>query len=582
MLVWCVRISCAPRRRSSYQDAGQIQDAGRVYYDELDLKMYHLPQGHFMIITMSQTKYIGLALLLSIVQLSFGQILTQSNLPIVVINTNDEIPDEPKIQGFMGIISSSSEGINFIEDEYTEYQGRIGIETRGNSTQDFDKKTYSIELRTEADQDTSVNLFGMGGEEDWIMHAMVIDKSHLRIPMSFDLFRLMGNYASKWRYVELVLNGEYRGLYLFTERIKRDDDRVDIARLTEDDNSGDAVTGGYILRIDWLFDEPEGFSSDFESQGGQKMFFQWYYPKAENITTAQRHYIQDWMRDFESALYADSYTNDKGFHYDHYIDLESFVDFFLINELSKNADGYKLSSFVHKERDSDGGRLHAGPIWDFDQTYGVSLVCSNDDYTGWTYLQNQEGCEDLESMPLWWSRLLADPRFFAIAQQRWSAYRGDFLSDQAVDDWITNQVTLISEPIRRNFERWDNFLGESIWYEPEPIPEDYAAEITALRGWIKERVAWMDTHLLTEIVTSVHDQTFPHLDVYPNPSSNFFIVAGAEHGIIRLVDVSGVEWYRAEVTTEEHVVSTANIPAGMYIVQLLTGRTTIIKKILIH
>ncbi|MEM8895117.1 MAG: CotH kinase family protein [Bacteroidota bacterium] len=419
---------------------------------------------------MNQLKYFALIISLLLSQRALSQTLTQSNLPIVVITTESEIPDEPKISGTMGIIDNGTSDLNFITDEFTEYNGRIGIETRGNSTQDFDKKTYAVELRTDDDQDQSVNIFGMGAEEDWILHAMVIDKSHLRIPLSFDLFTLMGNYASKWRYVELVLNGEYRGLYLFTERIKRDDDRVDIARLTPNDNAGDELTGGYILRIDWLLDDPEGFNSDFESQDGSPMFFQWYYPRAEDITVQQRNYIQDWMLDFESALFSDNYINEKGFRYEHYIDIESFIDFFLINELSKNADGYKLSSYIHKDRDSDGGKLSAGPIWDFDQTYGVSLVCSNDDFTGWTYLQNQEGCEDLESMPLWWQRLVDDPIFFTLAQNRWSSYRSDFLSDQALDDWITNHVELIAEPITRNFELWDNFLGESIWIEPEPIP----------------------------------------------------------------------------------------------------------------
>jgi len=521
-----------------------------------------------------------LAVLLS--QLSQGQTLTQSNLPIVIINTQGAIPDEPKIQGFMDIIDNGTSDPNMVTDAFTEYQGNIGIETRGNSTQYFDKKTYAVELRTSTDQDTSVSLFGMGREEDWILHAMVIDKSHLRIPMSFDLFTSMGNYASKWRYVELILNGEYRGLYLFTERIKRDDDRVDIAKLDVDDNTGDSVTGGYILRIDWLFDDPGGFSSDFESQSGQKLFLQWYYPKAEDITVAQQTYIQDWMRDFESALFSDNYENDKGLRYDHYIDVESFVDFFLINELSKNADGYKLSSFIHKERDSDGGKLHAGPIWDFDQTYGVSLVCSNDDYTGWTYLQSQEGCGDLESMPMWWRRLADDPDFFAIVSYRWSGYRADFLSDEALDSWITAHVNLISDPIDRNFQKWNNFLGESIWYEPEPIPADYEGEIAALRSWIQNRITWMDERLLQELVTSADDATSLDFTVFPNPASGFFTVAGGIGSFIRLVDASGKIVLSDEIIDDQHIMDISGIPAGIYVIQLVREMSTSFKKVVIR
>ena len=178
-------------------------------------------------------------------QISVAQ-FTSSNLPIISIDTdNEDIPDEPKINGTMGIIYDVNGGINSITDPFNHYNGNIGIETRGNSTQGFDKKTYSLELRTATNQDTSVNLFDMGGEEDWILHAMVIDKSQLRIPMSFYLAQQMGQYASEWKYVELILNGDYRGIYILVEKIKRDGDRVDIAKLDEDDLAGDSLTGGY-------------------------------------------------------------------------------------------------------------------------------------------------------------------------------------------------------------------------------------------------------------------------------------------------------------------------------------------------
>ena len=106
------------------------------------------------------------------------------------------------------------------------------------------------------------------------------------------------------------------------------------------------------------------------------------------------------MASFEDAVFSPSYSNTSGIRYTEYIDINSFTDFLLINELSKNSDGYKLSSYLYKDKDSKGGKLVAGPIWDFDQTYGVSEVCSNYDYTGWTYMQSQNDCEDLESMPM--------------------------------------------------------------------------------------------------------------------------------------------------------------------------------------
>ncbi|MFT6411800.1 MAG: hypothetical protein ACJA15_002632, partial [Flavobacteriales bacterium] len=134
-----------------------------------------------------------------------SQVLTDSNLPIIVISTgNEEIPDEPKINGTMGIIYNGEGNTNNADDPFNYYDGSIAIETRGNSTQGFDKKTYSLELRDASNEDLSVNLFGMGADEDWILHAMVIDKSQVRIPMSFYFAQQMGHYSSEWKYVELI------------------------------------------------------------------------------------------------------------------------------------------------------------------------------------------------------------------------------------------------------------------------------------------------------------------------------------------------------------------------------------------
>lgn len=310
------------------------------------------------------------SILLSVFFLFFNQTadcqnFTQSNLPIVVINTDEnDIPDEPKIEATMGIIDNGVGIINFLSDPFNNYDGNIGIETRGNSTQGFDKKTYTVELWDEPEEEISAPLLGMGGEEDWILHAMVIDKTQLRIPMSFDIFRNMGHYAANYRYVEVVLNGEYRGVYILTENIKRDDDRVDIAKLDSDDIAGDSLTGGYILRMDWLWDaeEEDILESEYESQGEIPMSYQWYYPKTNNIQPEQKEYITNYIHDFEDAVFAPDFTNADGLLYTDYIDLNSFVDFLIINEFSKNADGYKLSSYLHKDKDSKGGKLTAGPI----------------------------------------------------------------------------------------------------------------------------------------------------------------------------------------------------------------------------
>ncbi len=519
----------------------------------------------------------------SIVSSVNAQILTSSQHPIIIIDTdNEDIPDEPKIEGTMGIIYNGEGMLNNTADPFNYYDGYVGIETRGNSTQGFDKKTYSIELWDEANEEISVNLFGMGGEEDWILHAMVIDKTQLRIPMSFYLAQRMGHYASEWKFVELILNGEYRGLYILTEKIKRDDDRVDIAKLDEDDLAGDSLTGGYILRIDWTWDidmETDGFESAYESQAEVPMFFQWYYPKASKIKPQQANYIESWMNTFEDALFSNDFTNNQGLRYTEYIDLHSFTDFLLINELSKNADGYKLSSYVHKERDSDGGKLVAGPIWDFDQTYGMSLVCSNHDPTGWTYLQNQNDCEDLESMPLWWQRMMSDEIFQDHLKCRWEDMRQTIFHKDSINAWIDEQVDFTADAIDRNFTVWDYFIGNQIWIEPQPIPQSYEAEIDYMKDWISDRIDWLDINMPGDcslVSTRIPKENEVDARVYPNPVTESVYIEARDLLEVNLYSLEG----RTLGSDQDGSLDMSGLAPGIYLIQILTEKGTVTQKVI--
>lgn len=534
---------------------------------------------------MTTKSFISLFVFCLIHQCSFGQ-FTSSNLPIVTIDTQGaDIEDEPKIDGSMGIIYDTNGGINSVNDPFNHYNGNIGIETRGNSTQGFDKKTYSLELRSASNEDTSVNLFGMGGEEDWILHAMVIDKSQVRIPMSFYLAQRMGHYASEWKYVELILNGDYRGIYILVEKIKRDDDRVDIAKLDADDLAGDSLTGGYILRIDWL-DNPQGFSSNYNSQGGNPMFYQWYYPKADKIKPQQASYIESWMDTFEEAVFSSDYTNSSGIRYTDYIDVNSFTDFLLINEFSKNSDGYKLSSYVHKEKDSKGGKLVAGPIWDFDQTYGVSTVCSNHIYTGWTYLQNQNDCEDLESMPMWWQAMMQDPSFQNRLKCRWTDFRQSFMDTDSLMNWIIADTTFLSDAIARNFEKWNDFIGASIWIEPFPIPQSYEEEISTMKTWISNRLNWMDANMpgdCSQDNLSMEINTMGKLSIYPNPTSHLLYIKNENSGdspSIQILNYQGKIVQNIQDFKQEYI-DISSLPAGLYYLKYSDVRQVVLNRFVV-
>ncbi len=530
----------------------------------------------------------GVLLFLWLVNQSVNaQILTESKLPIISINTNaNEIPDEPKIPALMGIVDNGPGQLNNIDDIFNHYNGHIGIETRGNSTQLYEKKTYTIELWDEVQNEIAAPLLGMGKEEDWILHAMVLDKTQLRVPLSFDLFRKMGHYAAHYRFVELVIDGEYQGIYILTENIKRDDDRVDIAKLDDDDIAGDSLTGGYILRIDWTWDveDEDLFESNYESQGDIPMKYQWYYPKPHKIMPQQKEYISNYIHDFEDAIFSPDFTNDEDFRYTDYIDLNSFVDFLLINEFTKNSDGYKLSTYMHKDKDSKGGKLTAGPIWDFDQSYGLSIVCSSHITTGWTYLQNQENCEDVGTMPLWWQEMMTDPTFINRLNCRWKDFRDSFLQEDSLFLWMDTQTAFLEESLERNFERWD-FIGNNIWFEPFPIPETYEEEISYMKSWIQERIEWMDENMVGNCEDDI-SSTKPiisniNFSFAPNPASDNILLYKLKGERIVIHDAKGKKYISTPIDESVKQLDLSTLSSGIYFITVETDGNKMTKKLII-
>ncbi len=195
-------------------------------------------------------------------------VLDSTRLPIVIINTSGgTIVNEPKIPATMGIIANDNGSYNHTTDPFNDYDGNIGIELRGSSSQAlFDKKNYGIELWTGVEQDTSASLLGLPAEEDWVLHGPYSDKSLMRNVLTFELWSRTGWYGSRFRYIELIINNGYKGVYVLMEKIKRDKNRVDISKLTETENNGDDLTGGYIVKLD-KFDgtnSGEGWASPYD------------------------------------------------------------------------------------------------------------------------------------------------------------------------------------------------------------------------------------------------------------------------------------------------------------------------------
>lgn len=463
-----------------------------------------------------------------------------SNLPLILIDTyGQEIPDDPKILVGMKIIDNGPGQRNHLTDTPV-YDNHAGIEIRGSSSQMFPKKSYGFETWDAQGNELETSLLGMPEESDWILNANFSDKTLMRNVLAYQTWINMGYYATRYKFVEVFINYEYKGVYIFSEKIKRDKNRVDISKLQPDNNAGDPLTGGYIVKIDKSTGSGgEGWISSFpppNASSGQYIFFQYEYPKQENITNQQKDYISTYINQFETALDGPQFDDPENGWRKYAIE-NTFIDYFLVNELSKNVDGLRLSTFIHKERDSKGGKLRMGPVWDYDLAWHNADYCGGDEVTGWAY---QFPChDDWWQVPFWWGRLLQDTTFQNRLQCRWTYFRSTILSNSSIETYIDSLANLLNESRERNFETWP-IIGIYVWPNPQPIPQSWEEEVASLKSWINTRLTWLDENLPgTCYYTggSANRRVLP-LHVAPNPTTSLCYVSGlTEQESIQLIEV---------------------------------------------
>ena len=497
-----------------------------------------------------------------------------SSLPIIVINTQGtEIVDEPKITARMGIIDNGPGQRNELTDAFNAYDGLIGIEGRGSSSQTvFPKIGYGLETRLADGTDNQVELFGFPVEEDFVLHGPYSDKSLIRNALAYHLAGRLMPWAPRVQMVEVVVNGDYRGVYLFTEKIKRDRNRVGIKKLEPEDVSGEALTGGYILKLDKFTGEdpelPVLFESDFnaDTETDQTIRFLYHYPKPANINQQQRTYIENWMHNFERVLNGDNFLNpDNG--YRTFIDVESFIDFMLINEISRNVDGYRLSTYMYKERDDEGGKLHMGPVWDFNLAFGNANYCSGAAPQGWGYDFGNICPDDFWQLPFWWDRMREDPEFIAMLGDRWAELRAGVFSDNQLNATIDSLVAIMDDAPQRNFERWP-VIGEAIWPNVF-IGGTYEQEVDYLKRWVEDRTSWMDGAIwnLTPVEQFVPAKP---LSLQPNPTDGRFAILSDITGelfSVRVFDTYGRLMYAGERLAPGISIDLGPFAAGIYLLQ---------------
>lgn len=411
-----------------------------------------------------------------------AQVFTDSNLPIVIINTDNaqEIPDDPRVFGNMKIIYKGEGVRNYLNDQFNpaflNYNGRIDIEIRGSSSQALAKKQYAFSTKL-ADNITNnnVSLLGMTAENDWILNSLAFDSSLIRDYLSYNISRRMGNYATRTSYCEVVINGVYKGLYVLQEKVKADSGRVDVTKITTSQNTLPNLSGGYITKCDKdTGGDPIAWTTNNYSLSTVDFIHE--LPKPSDVTAQQNTYIFNQFNALNSAALANNVSFING--YPSIIDVPSFVDFMLSNELASNADGYQLSTYFHKDRN---GKLRAGPIWDFNLTYGNDLFFWGFDRSRTNVWQFSNG--DNEGAKFW-TDLFNNPQFKCYLSKRFNEVTmpGNPMNLTDLYTFIDNTITYIKEASIREHALWGTVPNQT-------------AQIDALKKFLKDRIIWMTNNL---------------------------------------------------------------------------------------
>ncbi len=367
-------------------------------------------------------------------------------------------------------------------------RGRMRV--RGSSSAGWPKYSLSMEAWNQLDEDRNVSPLGLPSESDWILSGRYeMDRALMRNPLIFELSNQIGRYAVRTRFVEVFINTgngvidyneDYMGVYALMEKIKRDGDRVDVERLTQADLTEPEITGGYILKVDRVDPGDTGWTTALGIPGtepfGSEVRLNHVYPKEEDILSAQRDYIRNYINEFEAAINAPGFTHPgTGLHYREYIDVDSWVDHAWLNILAQNPDALRLSTFMFKPR---GGKLEAGPIWDFDRT--MESIDGRDNNP--QRFSAMQPATDLMTWG-WWEQLFDDLEFEQRWIDRWAELRDGAFADENIVAIIDGFASELGESQARNFARWSS---------KQPRGGSHAAEVAILETWLAQHTAWID------------------------------------------------------------------------------------------
>lgn len=443
-------------------------------------------------------------------------------LPIVFINVKGEmIQKNSHILAYMKIIDNGEGQLNYSDTiahpgQTVDYEGWVGIKYRGNSSfNSADKKPFAIQtLKTNVTTEwggekKKVNILGMGKDNKWAMLAPWADKSMIRDALAFELGRPWFDFTPETRFCEVILDGTYYGVYVFTERVSKGKTRLNLHDPGED--NGD-LTGDFLVEVDR--DDAPNYISQYHPWSSLKgdeeywryIKYQFKSPEEEDFAELPRGTqaaIENEIDKMESSFVGNNWNN-PGLGYRKYIDVTSFIDYMLTTELAMNIDGYRLSTNYYKYSNTramaDGlDSRWKMSLWDFNIAYGNANYYNGTSTDKWQYLFNQREGGDNEHVPFYWYKMLSDDTYVSEMCERWKAYREGNHSDEALFatvDSLANRL-INSGAVERNQKAWQILGRSGVWPCPNN-PKTYDEEMTYLKNWLKKRVAFMDKELLNK------------------------------------------------------------------------------------
>lgn len=422
-----------------------------------------------------------------------------THLPLIVINTEtEEIPGVPTgktdifgeskytttkdgktmTEGSMDVFDSQT-NYNHPDDEPT-ITAPISIRVRGHSSRHFEKAPYLIKLTPEDGTEIEAPLLGMGAHNEWVLHGPYLDKSLIRNYLFYNLSGELMDYAPNCRFCELILNGDYRGIYLLTETITAGESRLPLVK-----NEKNISLSGYLLRIDRPVEEDLQGMRDVdvfsERTYLQHLDVALRFPGKKRLTRGMKKHVERDVSAFEKSLYSFDYNSDD-YGYENYIDVENFIDYYIINSISSNIDAGSFSTYIYKAP----GEKYKMCVWDFNN------CCNNfvDDETGAAF--------DGVRSAIYFNMLFRDRNFVERVIDRYRELRESILSDEYIENYIDETVAYLGDAIDRDSARWETFI------ESDPLmdenntgrnPHSQEEAVEMLRRNLINRMHWMDKNI---------------------------------------------------------------------------------------